>query len=82
MISYLESRQKCGGKSSGRNFINIEFTIFFCFIGTQMNIEQRMVEQRQRKAADAKKRTQGRQAFKAQLESNAPARKYEFFVCS
>lgn len=47
-----------------------------------MNIEQRMVEQRQRKAADAKKRTQGRQAFKAQLESNAPARKYEFFVCS
>ena len=43
-----------------------------------MNIEQRMMEQRQRKAADAKKRTQGRQAFKAQLESNAPARKYDF----
>ena len=45
-----------------------------------MNIEQRMMEQRQRKAADAKKRTQGRQAFKAQLESNAPARKYDFFI--
>ena len=47
-----------------------------------MNIEQRMMEQRQRKAADAKKRTQGRQAFKAQLESNAPARKYDFFMRS
>jgi len=41
---------------------------------TTMNIEQRMMEQKQRKAAEQKKRVQGRQAFKAQLESNAPAR--------
>ena len=41
-----------------------------------MNIEQRMMEQKQRKAAEQKKRAQGRQAFKAQLESNAPARGY------
>ena len=43
-----------------------------------MNIEQRMMEQKQRKAAEQKKRVQGRQAFKAQLELNAPARKYVF----
>ena len=41
-----------------------------------MSIEQRMMEQKQKKAAEQKKRTQGRQAFKAQLESNAPAKKY------
>ena len=51
--------------------------ISFPFIaGTMMNIEQRMMEQKQRKAAEQKKRSQGRQAFKAQLESNAPATRY------
>ena len=45
-----------------------------------MNIEQRMVEQKQRKAAEQKKRAQGRQAFKAQLESNAPARGYDILM--
>eukprot|EP00794_Sanderia_malayensis_P014246 gene14246-15731_t len=41
---------------------------------TSQSIEQRMLERKQQKASEDKKRMQGRAAFKQQLEANAPKR--------